>query len=225
MALIAAAVTATATTGLWLLPRKSTTDQRPLPPNTSVRGLWVKNLDAGNEWVPDLVAAQNQRIWLSGLVQSSALGDSANAVLHLWESSAPIDSGTSIVHISFSNGKAAATSQYQVLVRHGPQWFFALDVSSAVLTDNTGSQLAWLGNKSVTVSSPARKGFPPYWFELGPLASSERLYFEIWGELIPENSVQYGFTPHGIWWQSPDGEIWLTADNGTVGQGGPNNVP
>lgn len=161
LALIAAAVTATATTGLWLLPRKSTTDQRPLPPNTSVRGLWVKNLDAGNEWVPDLVAAQNQRIWLSGLVQSSALGDSANAVLHLWESSAPIDSGTSIVHISFSNGKAAATSQYQVLVRHGPQWFFALDVSSAVLTDNTGSQLAWLGNKSVTVSSPTAQRISP----------------------------------------------------------------
>src|SRR5690242_7507984 len=61
----AALVTAAATVGIWLWPH-SPPKTPPVPPKTSVRGLWVKDLDAKNEWVHDLVIGPTDRLWVSG---------------------------------------------------------------------------------------------------------------------------------------------------------------
>lgn len=210
-------VTAGATVGVWLWPRDSPTPAppRPAPPETSIRGLWVKNLDGTNEWARDVVLGRNDRLWVSGLVQSPRTG-TGDAALRIWQSTTKSQPGTSIVHLGFSEGaESPVSSSYRALVRHGPDTFLALDVASAVLTDEKGNQLATLGNESVTVSAEDER--EPYSFELGPLASSERIYFEMWSRLIPASSVQFGFTPHSIWWQEQSGKVWLYADPGTVG--------
>ncbi|MGN6557988.1 MAG: hypothetical protein ACTHLH_08275 [Solirubrobacterales bacterium] len=210
-------VTAAATLGVWLWPHGSRTSAplRPAPPKTSLHGLWLKDLDGTNKWTRDLVLGRNDRLWVSGLVQSPKTGASG-AVLRVWQSTTKSQPGTSIVHLGFSeNAESPVSSSYSALVRHGPDTFLALNISSAVLTDEEGNQLATLGNAAVTV--PARNKRVPVFFELGPLASSERIYFEMWSKLIPASSVEFGFTPHSIWWQEQSGKMWLYADRGTVG--------
>lgn len=140
----------------------------------------------------------------------------SDAVLHLWQSATKSQPGTSIVHLGFSeDAHSPVSSSYRALVRHGPDTFLALNLASAVLTDEEGNQLATLGNTSVTV--PAKNKRAPVAFRLGPLASSERIYFEMWSKLIPATSAQFGFTPHSIWWQERNGNVLITADRGTVG--------
>jgi hypothetical protein len=216
LAVVAALVSAVTDVGEWW-SRNSPTPAlpRPVPPRTSIRGLWVKNLDGTNEWTHDVVLGPHDRLWVSGLVQSPKTGAS-DAVLRVWQSTMKSQPGTSIIHLGFSEGtKSPVGSSYRALVRHGPDTFLALNFASAVLTDENGNQLATLGNESVTV--PAENKRAPVSFELGPLASSERIYSEMWSKLIPAASVQFGFTPHSVWWQAPNGKVWLYADRGTVG--------
>jgi hypothetical protein len=182
---------------------------------TSIRGLWVKNLDGTSEWTRDVVLGRDDRLWVSGLVQSPRTG-ADDATVRVWQSAARSQPGTTIIHLGFSEyPKSPVSSSYRALVRHGPDTFLALNFASAVLADEKGNQLATLGNSSVTVSAENERA--PVSFELGPLASSERIYFEMWSKLIPASSVQFGYTPHSIWWQEQSGEVWISADRGTVG--------
>jgi hypothetical protein len=188
---------------------------QPVPPKTSVRGLWVKNLDGTKEWAHDVVLERKHRLWVSGLVQSPSTGAN-NAVLHVWQSTTKSHPDTSIVHLGFSkDARSPVSSSHSALVRHGRDTFLALNFASAVLTDENGNKLASLGNPSMTV--PAENKWVPALLDVGPLASSDRIYFEMWSKLIPASSLQFGFTPHSIWWQARSGKVWIYEDPGTVG--------